>query len=795
MGISVGDVLLHLGVDSSELDKGMKEAVQRVQSYMKVVGAAVTAAGAGGLAMVQSYAKLNAALGQTALTLGIDSKQMRDLALSITDVGLPLKEVASTFDLLARAGMRNTEEITKTTRAFDQLSHATGLSADTVTSELIPSFKVFGIDLADAGNQVDKFTWLTKNTTVDLGDFASVMQWVARYGADLGVTLDDMVAIMAVLESRGITGTAATRSFRTAVTEAAGTGKGLNEVLKISQEQIAGYKSKLEGATGITEKYAAISETQYTLMDKLKQTWSELTLRLGGFLEPLQPILAGMTALGPIMIFFSTSMGAAAARTVAHTVALIAHAVAVGASKVAIMAATAAQWAWNVAMNANPIGVVILAVAALAAGIYALWRNWDSIVSFITGREKDQTRIIQEEARKQLEAKKKALDEMEAGAKSSYDKQVADIRAFYGVMEDQAQDSTQSQMDLARKASEARGVEIDKEITALQKAHDKAIELYNDEYDAKMKLIDAATTAAIKPIQDEIDALNKRMEGEDAAREEQESDAEELRLRNAVANAKTTKERKAAEAALNQFLYDKWSERQRKEEENQIADLEKRKAEIIDQAQAKKDALSAELDAERDQARDLLDIQVERLQNEKDNLDTALQEEFTRIDTERQAQEQLQADILTAVKNRILQERLALAVAEAVETGVQQGQQIPPSPPESKDIWWPNIRKLLGFETGGLSPNLEGHALGGLITEPTLLSRLSDLRPYGTMAERGPEYIMPAAGSPSQASIDRMIAAAIERGMARIGIRVQVGGQDVAAVVSREQFRLQQARA
>lgn len=46
--------------------------------------------------------------------------------------------------------------------------------------------------------------------------------------------------------------------------------------------------------------------------------------------------------------------------------------IAVGALTGEITLATAAQYAWNAAMNANPIGIVITAVAALAAGIGAM---------------------------------------------------------------------------------------------------------------------------------------------------------------------------------------------------------------------------------------------------------------------------------------------------------------------------------------------------------------------------------------------------------------------------------------
>ena len=42
---------------------------------------------------------------------------------------------------------------------------------------------------------------------------------------------------------------------------------------------------------------------------------------------------------------------------------------------------TAAQWAWNVAMTANPVGIVIVAVAALVAGLVLLWTQYDRITA------------------------------------------------------------------------------------------------------------------------------------------------------------------------------------------------------------------------------------------------------------------------------------------------------------------------------------------------------------------------------------------------------------------------------
>ena len=49
----------------------------------------------------------------------------------------------------------------------------------------------------------------------------------------------------------------------------------------------------------------------------------------------------------------------------------------------AMKAATAAQWALNVAMNANPLGLIVLGLAAIVGVSYVLYKNWDSITAFM----------------------------------------------------------------------------------------------------------------------------------------------------------------------------------------------------------------------------------------------------------------------------------------------------------------------------------------------------------------------------------------------------------------------------
>lgn len=85
--------------------------------------------------------------------------------------------------------------------------------------------------------------------------------------------------------------------------------------------------------------------------------------------------LAQGTASGAKSLAQFVATGAkAVATTTAHTAALIAQKAAHLAVAAATRIAAAAQWLWDAAMDANPIGLIVIALAALAAAIYLAYR-------------------------------------------------------------------------------------------------------------------------------------------------------------------------------------------------------------------------------------------------------------------------------------------------------------------------------------------------------------------------------------------------------------------------------------
>jgi len=96
--------------------------------------------------------------------------------------------------------------------------------------------------------------------------------------------------------------------------------------------------------------------------------------KLGAQMESAGTMITGVTGALDLMILANMAAQASWVRTAAS---MAAARVTMIATSVATGVATAAQWLWNAAMTANPIGLIIVAIALLVAGIVWLATQTD----------------------------------------------------------------------------------------------------------------------------------------------------------------------------------------------------------------------------------------------------------------------------------------------------------------------------------------------------------------------------------------------------------------------------------
>ena len=136
---------------------------------------------------------------------------------------------------------------------------------------------------------------------------------------------------------------------------------GLYEKLGVTREEVEAYKEEMAKASGITQEYADVANTQYGAVDELKQIFEEFTISAGSALEPLDTVGVGLTTFGGIM------MGVGPMMTVFAGIQT-------GTVVPSLTATAAAGWAAIL-----PWLPLVIAIGAVIAVGYLLWDNWDKI--------------------------------------------------------------------------------------------------------------------------------------------------------------------------------------------------------------------------------------------------------------------------------------------------------------------------------------------------------------------------------------------------------------------------------
>lgn len=174
--------------------------------------------------------------------------------------------------------------------------------------------------------------------------------------------------------------------FRDTITGVQDTMAGWNALTTSTADATARVASAQETYLSAVKEYGINSEQAVLAATELSKAQEAQTNQQGTLLDKMFLLGTGIGDLASGMVNFllpiammATSMNALTIANAKATASMVASKVATVAGTVAAGAATAAQWLWNVAMSANPIGLIILGIAALIAAIIWLVNNWDLV--------------------------------------------------------------------------------------------------------------------------------------------------------------------------------------------------------------------------------------------------------------------------------------------------------------------------------------------------------------------------------------------------------------------------------
>lgn len=345
-------------------------AALQVQASKSIVG---SQAGTGLTAVIN---KLQAASGPAAdqlKTMGTSSEKLGKI-LTTQGIGAAMTELRGAMSKLGSDAEKNAflvsmfgETGLNTASALlgsgDMLAQFTeGVTGTQAASEQA------AVNMGTLSERINRFTANVSNLAVDVFNFITPILNAILDG--IGTAFDAVYNILAPIF------TAISAVISTAITGAADSFNSIYNAVNGAIQSFGGFSGILDTVTTALGYVAAAGGVVVGYLIGANAAVIANTVATTANTVATSAASAVKTAIGTVTALYTTL-------TSASTYATIAQSVAQGAATAKMVIMTGAQYALNLAMSLNPIGIVVAAIAALVAGIVYAYNHFESFRNVI----------------------------------------------------------------------------------------------------------------------------------------------------------------------------------------------------------------------------------------------------------------------------------------------------------------------------------------------------------------------------------------------------------------------------
>lgn len=330
---------LNLLADFNQLTTGLNDAQSKLNKFSSKISkagrtasialGALSIAGIGAVKSAEDVAIANARLGQV-----------------LEDMGVP--------------------NATKRLTAYaEELERTTTVDAEVIklTQAKLATFSNLNKTVDKAGGAFDRAT----KAAIDMA--AAGFGEASQNAVQLGKALQDPIKGINSLSRSGITFTAQEKELIKTMVESGDILGAQNTILEAVEMQVSGTAEATATASGkMRVAFDNVSESIGSVLLPYFQKLSDLVVKFTPQMQANADVIVAVgLAIGGLALSIKTlQFGIEAVNTV-------------------IKVATGLQWLWNAAMSANPIGLIVIGLAALAAGAVIAYNKFEPFKNLIDG--------------------------------------------------------------------------------------------------------------------------------------------------------------------------------------------------------------------------------------------------------------------------------------------------------------------------------------------------------------------------------------------------------------------------
>lgn len=397
-----------MGDLSASLSSVLPSAAAAGIGLDQVLGAMSTMTGQG-ISAQQASQNLASTIASLQNPSSVASKAMAQMGLNSTEVAAQLgkKGLTGTLEEMTQAVLTKMGPSGLVLQSSFNQSKLAAQSAQQMLSQLPASIQ--GVAKGFLAGTVTQKEWMK--------EMKNQPALVANLGKQFATTVKQASGFSDTLKS----GKGDAQTFNAVMSDMTGGQTGLNTALALTGQNMETFKSnvtKISGASadakGNVKDWDVVQGDFNFKLEAARATAESLGIKLGTALIPkLETVMTatesvvgwfgknqttakalgiGVGVLAAAFIGTSIAMkaynvvqGISKVLTGESTAATTLQAAALGAQKVALAVSTAAQWAFNAAMDANPIGLVVVGIAALVAGVIYAYNHFETFRNIVNG--------------------------------------------------------------------------------------------------------------------------------------------------------------------------------------------------------------------------------------------------------------------------------------------------------------------------------------------------------------------------------------------------------------------------
>lgn len=361
---------------------GLQEAFARLGFETPQIINMTEATIAGSIAM-------NAELAATAELTGAVVKTFSDFG----SVDAP--DILDKMTLATQKSALNFEKLQTALPIVGGAANAAGVSFEQTLS-LLGKLSDAGIDASSSANALKRIFIESKKGGLDYGQ---ILTKISKESDKLTTSVDEFgvrAAVSSAVLSEKLTETAKlTNDLSDATIFQGAAQKAAAERLDTFEGSLTLFSSAYEGLLIKMNKGTGALSIFRKLVEFATKNIEGIAITIGVLIGGFIALKAIVLAYNVVMAAYSIGVGIAAAINGTLTLSVGKNAIALTAFKIATGAAAAATWLWSAAqtalnfiMSMNPIGLMIIAIAALVAlvaVIIAKWDQWGAALSIFLG--------------------------------------------------------------------------------------------------------------------------------------------------------------------------------------------------------------------------------------------------------------------------------------------------------------------------------------------------------------------------------------------------------------------------